>query len=296
MNSIYTAKILANKNQYAGREWCYDFRELNKRFNEETSKKVRLSLAESYSKLTKEWNAERNSEWLCRIYLSAKMIMTATLQLNALDYAGKKNFRLVAPYLAYYSIFSLARSIVYTIPEQDWKQGELVKISHNKALNIAFNHVSKFDEELSSKLKKYTLKVKAYRELISYRAPSSGDSNVGSVDDINSMATLLAEVAQFNSEILEASIIKNANDESFIFVEKYIHDLSNVKIESECFFDKEDCYRLKYFKRKYPVAPNILHIMREGHIEDFFGSWVDHEESDDSFNTNNNWQLIFDLP
>lgn len=296
MNYIYTAKILANKNTFADRAWYYNFRELNQKFDHSICKKVSSRLFVKYSKLTKQWGSDKNSEWLCRIYLSAKMIMIATLQLNVLNYAGDKNMRLVSPYLTYYSILSLLRAIVYTLPEIEWNGGKIVKISHKKAINLAFDYIAKFDQKLSEKFKQDTIKAKADRELISYRAPSSGDSNVEVLNNIKSMTTLLAEVAQFNSEILEASIIKYASNKTFEFIDQYITDLSEIIIETKIFSDQEDHYRLRYLKKKYPVAPNILHIMTEGHVEDFFGAWVSHEESDDGFDPDRDWQLIFDIP
>ena len=134
MSSVYVAKALASKDEFAGRTWYYDFRELNSQFDEESCKKVAESLLVRYSKLTKDWDVEKNSEWLCRTYLSAKMIMTATLQLNAIEYSSEKNLRLVVPYLAYYSLLSLVRAVVYTLPEVPWDDGRLVSISHHKVL------------------------------------------------------------------------------------------------------------------------------------------------------------------
>lgn len=296
MSSVYVAKALAGKHQFAGRAWYYDFRELNSQFDEGNSKKVAESLLVRYSKLTKGWDAEKNSEWLCRTYLSAKMIMTATLQLNAIEYSSEKNLRLVVPYLAYYSLLSLVRAVVYTLPEVSWDDGKLVSISHQKAINLTFDHISKLDKDISEKLKSFCLKIKAYRELISYRSPSSGDQDLGAINEIENIATLLCDVAQFNSELLESSIIKNADQETFVFEEKYILDLSKCEIEGELFFDREDAYRLGYLRRKYPVPPNILHTMTEGHVEGFFGAWIDHDDRDDVFDPDNDWQIIFDIP
>jgi hypothetical protein len=158
MSSIYVAKALATKKEFADRSWYYDFRELNNRFDENNCKKVTESLLTRYSKLTKDWNEDRNSEWLCRTYLSAKMIMTATLQLNALEYSNEKNLRVVVPYLAYYSLLSLMRAIVYMLPEVEWDDGKLVSISHHKTINLAFDHVAKFDRDISENLKAFCLK------------------------------------------------------------------------------------------------------------------------------------------
>jgi len=296
MNSILTAKYLSEKREYAGRKWFYKFRYLPIVFNEDTSSKIAGKLSARYANFTKNWDAEKNSEWLCRNYLSAKMIMSATLTLNSLEYSQKSNLRIVSPYLAYYSILSLLRGLIYTIPEVEWNDGELAKISHQKAIIIAYDYVAKFDFDLAKKLIGQTQELKAFRELISYRSPTSGDENISNNCDVLSLTTMLSELAQFNSELLEASVIKNADESDFVFLRKYQDQLSQVTIEGIQFFDREDSYRLGYLSRKYPLPPNILHVMTKGHVEDFFGAWVSPDDKEGCFDPDGDWQLIFDIP
>ncbi len=302
MTSIGVAKMLSEEHFFAGRNWTYKWRELSETLAEKKCQKVWGSLAKQYSKITKNWDSSRNSEWICRIYLSAKMIMSSTLQLNSLEYTEDRNVRIVSAYLRYYAILSAVRSIVYTLPSMEWGSGKLFQISHNLAINIAFDYMSKFDQNLSKKLKNEVLKLKACRELISYRAPTSGDYAVDDGSDLDRirMCTLLVEVAQFNSEILESSIQKNASKDTFEFEHEYIEPLATITIGDFDFDDREDAYRLDYLRRKWPVAPNILHIMTEGHTEDFFGAWDSKEDNphEDAFDAGGptDWQTIFDIP
>lgn len=298
MSSILTAKALSPVHQFAGRKWSYDFRVITNRFPEKICQKVAGNIAQQYSLLTKNWDSDRNSEWLCRIYIAAKMIMNATLHLQSLNYSEEKNLRVVVPYLRYYSVLSVMRGLVLTLPEQLWNNGQLPTISHNTIINIAFDFIAKFDSNLSTELKNKVLKLKAYRELISYSAPTKGDSAVCAEIDVVWLCTLLAELAQYNSEILESSIFKNAPKETFVFKNSYITELSSYTIGGFEFFDSEDSYRLGYLSRKWPVAPNIHHIMTEGHTEDFFGAWYDEEEVEGNFCTGSpcDWQSIFDIP
>lgn len=296
MNSIVTTKILSQTHQFADREWHYDFRVLFDEFEEVKLKRNIAGLSQRYSKVTKNWDSERNSEWICRIYLSAKMILSATLQLEALVHAKQQNLRIVAPYLEYYTFLALIRSVVYTLPEIDWNDGQLAAISHTKAINLAYDEMAKYDRKKSSDLKRLTLDLKANRELISYRSPSSGDGDLIAHDDIVPTATLLAELAQMNSELLERSIQKNAKEEDCIFLPRYMRQLSEITIEDRVFFDREDRYRLGYLMRKYPLPPNILHVMTEGHVEDYFGAWCANEDDPDVFDPDSDWRLIFDVP
>jgi hypothetical protein len=158
--------------------------------------------------------------------------------------------------------------------------------------------LAKLDHELAGMVKQQVLHIKAYRELISYRAPSSGDSfskidiGLSTVD----LCQMLVEVAQLQSEVLEASVIKHAEG-SFSFKEDYINQICITKIDGNSFMDGEDAYRLGYLKRKYPLPTNIQHMMAEGHIEDFFGSWCPKEETEeDVFDPDENWRIIFDVP
>jgi hypothetical protein len=268
-------------------------------FEEKKRKIVRDAMCKHYSEITKHFDDDKYSEWMCRTYLSAKMIMIATLQLNALKYAREKNLRLVIPYLEYYSLLALSRAIVYMRPQSKWNNGELVKIGHTKAINQAMDYVSQFDKKMSQSIKEYIFAAKASRELITYRAPSSGDENLPILNKTVDYAILLSEIAQFNSELLEKSVLKNTeNNRKFIFEKSFIDKLSKVKIEGHIFFDKEDGYRLGYLKRKCTGIPNILFIMKEGHTEDFFGAWYCEELSEDLglFNPDEDTQIIFDIP
>lgn len=302
MNSIVTMKYLSSKNHFANREWYYNWRTINNILDEDICSKVWNSQLQQYSLITKTWSSDLNSEWICRIYLAAKMIMSSTLQINSLEYTESKNVRIVSSYLKYYSVLSCLRAIVYTLPTVPWNDGQIIEISHNRAINIAFDYISKFNKELAASLKNHVLKLKACRELISYRAPTSGDDSFDSDQDfdITDICTLFAEIAQFNSELLESSIIKNANEEGFIFESSFIEPFRRIKIGDFIFDDREDAYRLNYLRRKYPLPPNILHIMTEGHTEDFFGAWDDDEDpnSEEIFNTGSpsRWQTIFDIP
>ncbi|WP_456473421.1 hypothetical protein [Desulfolithobacter sp.] len=81
MSSIHVAKILSSSHKFANRNWIYDFRELPSLCDESVSQKNAQGLSQLYSKITNSWDKDKNSEWICRIYLSAKMILNSTLQL-----------------------------------------------------------------------------------------------------------------------------------------------------------------------------------------------------------------------
>jgi hypothetical protein len=194
------------------------------------------------------------------------------------------------------------RCVVFTLPDIDWNDGELLQISHAKAINLTCDWIAKFSKTKSDEIKNGCLQLKAQRELISYKAPASGDKNLGDVIDVEYLATLLSEVAQFNSELLEASINKNTTKSTHILLSKDAEKVCNIEIEGFVFFDNEDVYRLDYIRRKQPHPFNIQLFMTEGQTEDFIGAWDSNDYEEESIEhifysgSPCEWQSIFDIP
>lgn len=204
--------------------------------------------------------------------------------------------RVVVPYLRYYAVLSLLRAVCYSIPEHNWNDGQLIQISHAAAIDGTLEHLRQFDRTVADSAKSEIRELKAERELISYRAPSSGDDQVSEKNRFLALCTLLAEVAQFNSELFEASLLKHGNPTSFQLLEEYLEKIASVEIEGHYFGDREDAYRLGYLAQKHPHPANLLHLMTEGHVEDFFGAWFQQKDDCDFFNPDEMQQIIFDIP
>lgn len=284
---------------FGNREWFYTFRELDSLADSKQLDKVSDRILKQYSALTKNWSKQANSEWTCRIYFATNMILNATVLLKNAEYAEEKNLRIVRPYIEYYAVLSLLRCVVYTLPSKSWEQGRLIEISHSKAINLASDWLSFFNKEEAQELKGLCKLLKAQRELISYRAPASGDSNLDNNYDVVRICTILAELAHFNSVLLEASVNKNANKDDFVVYREDIEKIVNVNIEGVEFYDHNDAVRLDYVRRKSPYPSNIRCKMTEGQTEDYIGAW-DHDEDDDSDLYHGgspcDWQAIFDIP
>lgn len=284
--------------KHGGRDWFYNYRELFEACSEVKIASVSNQVLTQYSALTKAWNPEANSEWTCRTYLATKMILNATVLVNSLEFARDTGLRAAIPYFEYYAALSLLRGIAYTLPSESWGGGRLVSISHSKAINLGFGWIAKFDQELSARLKQMTYQLKANRELFSYRAPASADKNLESSNDLIRYLTLLAETAQFNSELLEASVNKNAPESAFLVDDDHVHQIATIEIEGSVFSDDEDYYRLGYLQRKQRRPYNLALFMTEGQTEDFFGAWEGDADKGETFSNGppSAWQVIFDIP
>ena len=136
MSHIFVRKAIGQRTHFAGRDWWYEFRCFGKVFDEKAVEKYSLNSLNLFSKLTKDWNNDLNSEWLCRVFLSAKMVLSASLMLNSLEYAESKNLRISSSYLEYYAIQASIRSVVFISPLTKWEDGGLIKLSHKKSINI----------------------------------------------------------------------------------------------------------------------------------------------------------------
>ncbi len=228
------------------------------------------------------------------------MILNATVLLQNAEYAEEKNLRIVRPYIEYYAVLSLLRCVVYTLPSQEWEDGKIIEIPHSKAINLACDWLALFNKSEAQDVKDLCKLLKAQRELISYRAPASGDKNLDNNYNIIKICTILADLAQFNSVLLEASIKKNANPSDFVVYTEDINRIAKVNIEGVEFFDEHDAMRLDYMRRKRPYPSNILFSMTEGQTEDYIGAWDNDDEDDDSDIYHGggpwDWQIIFDIP
>ena len=281
---------------FAGRQWFYSYKELPKISSEEDWGKIADRLTQRYVRLAKQWNEELNSQWTCRFFMAAKLIMSATLKINAADYAEEKNLRVVVPYLHYYAVFSLLRAVCYTLLECQWDNGKLITISHSGAIKGAMCHLSTINKDVAKIAREEIEQLKAQRELISYRAPSSGDDQVLRCNRLLDLCSLLAELAQFNSELMEKSLERHGNPVAFKLLEECVYQIANVTINNHTFSDREDAYRLGYFMRKQPLLANLQSMMTEGHVDDFFGAWAAEQDNPDQFDPDEMKQIIFDIP
>ena len=294
-NSIDTRKFCAGKTAFAGRDWSYDFKQIPVALEEDVAKKKIEKLLSRYAKITKSWNDHDNSIWICRLYMATKLIMMATLQVNSLQFAGRVNLRVASPHLQYYSLLSLARAVCLTIPEIDWADGELLKMSHARAIKQTVDYLASFDRSLAQSVNDAIRSAKAQRELIDYRAPTSGDAKIGALQDLILKCRLLAEFAQLNSELLESSFEKHNSNSDFDVEDEEIMKILSVEIEGEVFLDDEDYYRVGYILRKHPRPASLQMLMTDGHVEDFFGAWCDKEDKEASFDPDSDLGVIFDI-
>lgn len=295
MNHIQVRKLLGARTRYADRDWWYQFQNLPMLCEEKNVSSRAKKLMQQFALLTKNWNADLNSEWMVRIYYSAKMVLTASVMAQSLRYAEEKNLRAVTSYLSYYTIMHSLRAIALSSPNAVWNDGGILSMTHSKTINVACDEIANFNQELSVRVKKAVLHLKAFRELISYRAPSSGDRFPKPDIDIYEYSRFFLEIAQLQSELLEASIEKNVK-ESFALQDKIVSQVTEIEIEGIDFHDEEDHYRLGYLARKHPSPTSILHIMSEGHVEYFFGSWCHGDGKPGSFDPDEDWQILFDVP
>lgn len=303
MSQIHVRQIVGTRYSFVGQEWWYEFGSEIKALDEHRIRKFIAAKQEKFATLTKDWNDTLNTEWVCRIFFSAKMILAASLMLQSLEYARKKNLKVSIPYLQYYSLLYSLKALVVVLPEQAWKNASLMTQSHTRTINVACDEIAKLDsrwthstDEMQS-VKNQIQRLKAFREFVSYRAPSSGGAFEEYGIDVCPLCKTPVELAQMVSEILENSVIKNLPcDYEPRLVDADIEGIFLTRIGQNDFYDGEDHYRIDYLSRKYPMPANILHIMSEGHVEDFFGSWCDEDGRDDVFDPDNDWGIIFDVP
>lgn len=296
MTHIHVRKLIEQQTEYAGRQWWYSFTSLPSRFAEQKVGAFSSALSTRLGPVTKAWDTELNSEWVTRIYFAARMVLGASVTAQSLRYATEKNLRPVVPYLEYYTLLHALRAVVFTDLGTPWKNFELLKLTHTKTINVSTSIIAGLDKGLGEEMKHGALQLKAFRELISYRAPSSGDKFKRHDFDVIEWSRLLLELAQMQSELIESWVLKNATGD-YELKEEWIKEACTFRTDDIEIHEPEDRYRLGYLARKYPRPTNILHIMSEGHVEDFFGSWTQDEPGDaDEFDPDRDQRILFDVP
>ena len=287
---------MSNQSEVKGDTFEYNI--LFKTFESKNIRTVINSLRPSFVDIAKKLDVNSNTQWILRTYLASKMILASSVMLTSAEYAECKNLKIVMPYLMYYPLLSCARAVVFTNPLHEWNK-ELVTMNHSKTINIVGDIVSRYDMEEGKNIKSFIEKSRIYREIFSYKFPAEGlrDMNLN-FDKVVEICSLLAEIAQLQSAILESAITKHSK-EKYDIDEVELRKLYSYDENGFMFFDSEDGYRLDYIRRKVSRPYSIINTMTEGMVEDFFGSWCGDDEDEnyeDLYNPDQNWRIIFPVP
>lgn len=253
-----------------------------------------------FSKLMKKWDAQLNSEWVARTYLAGKLILSTNLLASSLEYSIENNLKTVVPYLSYYSILTACRAYIVILPSEDWNDGDIIAYTHDKIINVTCDSLRTINQQRAEEFRNKIYKLKAIRELFSYKFPSNGMKHIEKeelmeLDEILNYCGLLCELAQLNSEFLEASFLKHVKNTSFEMIDEVFWNITQYEDKkSRIFFvDDNDYYRLGQWTRTLEPT-NIICAMRQGLVDDFYEFWEDGAESDNSFVPNP--RIVFDVP
>lgn len=268
-------------------------------FDECDISRYATNIAPQFANLAKAWDIQKNSEWSARCYLSVKMLLASTIFLTSYEFASTRNLQLVEPYLLYYAALNSCRAFVLTLPWHGWAAGKLHRLEHQKIINITVDAINKIDSSTAKFIKLEMQSARSYRELYSYHFPSSGlhDFNKVYFDNIVKLCKVLAEVSQFNSEILDFQLTKRLSIEPGIDSEIFKH-CAIFKTADGDIYDEEDSYRIGYICRKMKRPYNLYWFATGGLVEDFFGAWCARDDDDDStmkdiYNPDIDWRIIF---
>jgi hypothetical protein len=290
MNQFATRLIVGDNFEYSA---------INNYLSKSDIRKGQKKLENSFIKLTRNWDKEKNSEWIIRHYLATKMILSSSVMLTSLEYSINHNLLVVEPYLIYYSILNVSRAVIFTNPNTEWRGGGLIESSHSKALNIVGDSISQFNKKVGENIKTYIDKAREYRELFSYRFPANGIEGfkieIG-LENAVKICSFLAELSQLQSEKMQERIMlkKDMKFELDIDALKVVYTYKGSQFE---FIDSEDRYRIDYIYRKQPFPVSLYLTMSEGMVEDFFGAWCPNDtDNTELYNPDTNWRIIFPVP
>ncbi|MEI7839825.1 MAG: hypothetical protein WCJ11_04905 [Methylococcaceae bacterium] len=284
---------------FAGKNWYYPFREINITFNEKRFKKRIVSISGQYSKITDFWNTEKNSEWTCRFFIAAKLIAVATSHINAWKIVESHGLHITASSLKYYATLSLLRAVCCTLPNHKWDKGKILQTSHEDASKWTVEYLQKFDAKLSKSIEKIIEELEHRNEFVSYEANSLEKVSADN-DNFLSVCRLLAEIAQFNSELLEESLFeRNFYDKSeFTLLPKYLDEITFSKNDVHASGNIQSQQQLRLIAKQYPEPKNLMGLMTKGYIDNYFAWWFQKDDFNDHVlhKMDPKRQIIFNIP
>ncbi|WP_024295823.1 hypothetical protein [Lacrimispora indolis] len=294
--------------RYEPEHFYFDFNYLErKNISHEEVKKYTRWVDSNFSKLCNNgWDSHLNVEWIIRTYKSAKMVMASTLMLNTASYCIEHNAFIAVPYLLYYALFNISRSLVFVDPHQPWSSIEkLSRISHSKLSTITKDIIAKLNLNLSFEIYTKIEELRNDRELFSYAFPANGYQRKIVFENVVGCCGIVAELAE-----LTGFRIQNYIEKHYLKTEEQRQVALNTWQKAELcdlveaytyssIIDSEDLYRIDYIKRKRKFPASIIFTLTEGMTEDFFGAWLSENDeilSDDYFKPDINWNIIYPIP
>lgn len=288
---------VANLKKPTGIDCGFEYQNLKHQFAEADIQAYCDRTRKLFSTPTKAWTNELNTIWLIRHYLAVKYIIAASIMIASADYADDRKLFIPTPYLIYYSILNCCRAYLFTVPDFVWKGAASVEMTHQNIINSTANYIRRIDGNAEKNWGDRIRLARDDRELFSYRFPATGlkfwkDRDHVGVGEAIKICSVLSEMAQINSECLEASLSKNAKGSY-----RFLPDNADVELAisySDAQLDDEDYYRIGYFIRKSPTPHNLLLTAREGLVEDAFGAWLPQDDlSEEDFDIDRHWRIIF---
>ena len=176
-----------------------------------------------------------------------------------------------------------------------------MEMTHRKILNISTDTIGVLSKRRGEEIKSFFDYAKSMRELFSYKFPALGlgalkKSEKYEFDYIINVCSLICEIAQLNSELMQSSIANYANGD----IELNESDLQccfEYDIDGVSYIDQDDWYRINFMTRKMKRPLNLQWMMTEGLVEDFFGAWIPSEDNEeDVYNPDEYWSIIFPAP
>jgi len=204
---------------------------------------------------------------------------------------------MLVPHGAYYVAYSALRSMVLTSPVAGGSLESVLQMTHSKTLNVARDILRQLEPDLADRIDLQVRRLKALRELVDYRAPTSGLAQHESVAiDYVDIARLAFEVAQLQSELRERALERRSVPRAPIIMEHAWAACVHVIDQFE-FQDEDDWYRVGYLGRKHGFPANLFHMISEGHVDDVMIAWGPDDSSEEKqFLPDDRTVQLFDLP
>lgn len=296
MSSISVPSMTMDRITIGSKTFLYRYRTIK---DDKNTRAFITWIEKKSAKHCQQINKECNNQWIFRMYMAARMVLSTSHTFQAWDYALSKNLRVVVPHLLYNSILSASRAVIFACPNCDYSNGDIFSHTHTTTINKTGDILSRYDSDLAKAYKEKVKSLKDDRELFTYKHPTSGD--LGIINEApEELLTVLCEVAQMQSEVFEQSYTKHVHQQFNFDIDEAPEGIFRHQQGNDSIIDHEDWYRLEFLRRKCPRPVSIRLLMTEGWVEDYFNSWAPEPDDDgkvgeDLFNPEEYPGVLFDV-
>ncbi len=248
----------------------FPYAEIPARIPEKVLRDHAKDLRKRCERLTKQWRAERNAEWMIRSYLALRRMISATMLLSSARATRKGKRKPPTSDQVFEGLLEAARACILLLPDQPWSRGELARLPHERVFQVARDSVREVDRLQGAWMGKAVEGAMAYRRMSLLRAGADGAPGAQvprlRSDPSTPAARFLCELTQWRSEVL-GRVLSERLEPPIGWDFAVLGAAASPSARGEAILDEADARRIGGLMGAVPHPQDIWTMMRH-HLSD----------------------------